>query len=266
MAKRWLNRALVALFVLPAWLFAAARVITLSPANTELAFAAGITPVAVSAYSDYPDAARHLEQVANWQGMNVERIAALKPDLLVAWRGGNPERQINQLTSLGIHALWLDPQNVAQVADALRALAPYSPTPEKAQAAARELEQRWRSLAARYAGLAKKRVFVQFGTRPLFTTNHASIQNEIVETCGGENIFADSPVPWPQVSREQVLARHPAAVIITGGETSVTATRQFWHPQLNVPIISINDDWFERAGPRIILAANQLCQALAEVK
>ncbi len=139
MAKRWLTGALVALLVLPAWLFAAPRVITLSPANTELAFAAGITPVAVSAYSDYPDAARQLEQVANWQGMNVERIAALKPDLLVAWRGGNPERQINQLKSLGIHVLWLDPQNVAQVADALRALAPYSPTPEKAQAAAREL-------------------------------------------------------------------------------------------------------------------------------
>ncbi len=134
MAKRWLNRALVALLFLPAWLCAAPRVITLSPANTELAFAAGITPVAVSAYSDYPDAARKLEQVANWQGMNLERIVALKPDLLVAWRGGNPERQVNQLQSLGIKVLWLDPQNVAQIADALRALAPYSPTPETAQA------------------------------------------------------------------------------------------------------------------------------------
>ncbi|EOV9626526.1 vitamin B12 ABC transporter substrate-binding protein BtuF [Cronobacter sakazakii] len=266
MAKRWLTGALVALLVLPAWLFAAPRVITLSPANTELAFAAGITPVAVSAYSDYPDAARQLEQVANWQGMNVERIAALKPDLLVAWRGGNPERQINQLKSLGIHVLWLDPQNVAQVADALRALAPYSPTPEKAQAAAHELEQRWQALTARYKSQPKKRVFLQFGTRPLFTTSKASIQNEIVGACGGENIFADSPVPWPQVSREQVLARRPEAIVITGGEKSIAATQQFWQPQQNVPVISINDDWFERAGPRIILAANQLCQALAEVK
>ncbi|MBF4813497.1 vitamin B12 ABC transporter substrate-binding protein BtuF, partial [Cronobacter muytjensii] len=249
-----------------AWLCAAPRVITLSPANTELAFAAGITPVAVSAYSDYPDAARKLEQVANWQGMNLERIVALKPDLLVAWRGGNPERQVNQLKSLGIKVLWLDPQNVAQIADALRALAPYSPTPEKAQAAARALEQRWQTLAARAARLAKKRVFIQFGMRPLFTTSRASVQNEIVETCGGANIFADSPVPWPQVSREQVLARQPQAVIIPDDEKNIAATRQFWQPQLNAPVISINDDWFARAGPRIILAANQLCQSLAEVK
>ncbi len=60
------------------------RVITLSPANTELAFAAGIVPVGVSSYSDYPPQAADIEQVATWQGMNVERIVALKPDLVLA--------------------------------------------------------------------------------------------------------------------------------------------------------------------------------------
>ena len=83
MAKS-LFRALVALsFLAPLWLNAAPRVITLSPANTELAFAAGITPVGVSSYSDYPLAARDIEQVSTWQGMNLERIVALKPDLVM---------------------------------------------------------------------------------------------------------------------------------------------------------------------------------------
>jgi vitamin B12 transport system substrate-binding protein len=98
-----LNAALAVLMLLaPAWLFAAPRVITLSPANTELAFAAGITPVGVSSYSDYPPEAAKIEQVSSWQGMNLERIVALKPDLVLAWRGGNAERQVNQLSSLGI--------------------------------------------------------------------------------------------------------------------------------------------------------------------
>lgn len=58
-------RALVALLLtLPVWLYAAPRVITLSPANTELAFAAGITPVGVSSYSDYPPEAQKIEQVS----------------------------------------------------------------------------------------------------------------------------------------------------------------------------------------------------------
>jgi vitamin B12 transport system substrate-binding protein len=114
-----LFRAVFALLLLaPAWLFAAPRVITLSPANTELAFAAGITPVGVSSYSDYPPAARNIEQVATWQGINIERIVALKPDLVLAWRGGNAERQINQLSALGIHVVWIDAISIEQVAQA----------------------------------------------------------------------------------------------------------------------------------------------------
>lgn len=98
--------ALAALFLLiPAWLLAAPLVISVSSSNTELAFAAGITPVAVSNYSDFPPTAAKLEQVASWQGMNIERIVALRPDLVLAWRGGNAERQVNQLASLGVRVM-----------------------------------------------------------------------------------------------------------------------------------------------------------------
>lgn len=124
MAKS-LFRALVALsFLVPLWLNAAPRVITLSPANTELAFAAGITPVGVSSYSDYPPQAQKIEQVSTWQGMNLERIVALKPDLVIAWRGGNAERQVDQLASLGIKVMWVDATSIEQIANALRQLAP----------------------------------------------------------------------------------------------------------------------------------------------
>ena len=108
------------LFCLPSLLMAAPRVISLSPSNTELAYAAGITPVAVSAWSDYPEAAKKIEQVSNWQGMNLERIVALKPDIVLAWRGGNAERQVNQLQALGIKIVWLDPATVEGVVAALR--------------------------------------------------------------------------------------------------------------------------------------------------
>lgn len=264
MAKFKRFGALCALFLLPAVLCAAPRVITLSPGNTELAFAAGITPIAVSSYSDYPDAAKNLEQVANWQGMNFERIVALKPDLVVAWRGGNAERQVNQLKTLGISILWLDPMKVDDIVDALRQLAKWSPTPEQANAAADTLAQEYAALQKQYAHRPKIRVFMQFGGQPLFTSGKSSLQNQILEVCGGENIFADSRVPWPQVSREQVLMRKPQAIVVAGEQRNIPKTTQFWHDQLNVPVIALHDDWFERAGPRIILAAKQLCQSLAE--
>lgn len=80
---------------------AARRVISLAPHATELAYAAGMGEVLVAAsdWSDYPPAARRLEQVASWQGVNIERILALKPDLVLGWRGGNPQRVLETLAA-----------------------------------------------------------------------------------------------------------------------------------------------------------------------
>lgn len=266
MANRSVRALAALLLLIPAGLLAAPRVITLSPANTELAFAAGITPVGVSSHSDYPPEAASIEQVATWQGMNLERIIALKPDVVLAWRDGNAERQVNQLTRFGIKVLWIDVSTVEQVAEALRQLAPFSPRPEQAQHAAQTLLKEYVDLKNQYGQRPKKRVFMQFGDRPLFTSGSGTLQNQIVELCGGENIFAASRVPWPQVSREQVLAREPQAIVMAGDADETAKTEAFWNNQLKIQVIPLNSDWFERATPRIILAAKQLCTALAQVK
>ncbi|HBJ2591258.1 TPA: vitamin B12 ABC transporter substrate-binding protein BtuF, partial [Salmonella enterica] len=88
---------------------------------------------------------------------------------------------------------------------------------------------------------------------------------QVLTTCGGENVFADSRVPWPQVSREQVLARHPQAIIVAGKAGEILKIEQYWGNLLKIPVIPLNSDWFERASPRIILAAKQLCNALSQV-
>ena len=242
------------------------RVITLAPNLTELAFAAGITPVGVSTYSDYPPAANTIEQVANWQGINVERIIRLKPDVVLAWREGNPQRQVDQLTAFGIKVIWMAPTSVSEMIDSVRQLQAFSPRPQQAQQQATHLQQQWEALQQRYHALSKQPVFLQFGQRPLFTASRNTLQNEIVQVCGGENIFADSPVAWPQVSREQVLMRHPAVMVIGGEQAHIAAVKAFWQPQLNVPVIALKDDWLSRPGPRILLAAQQLCSQLHDLQ
>ncbi len=119
-----------------------------------------------------------------------------------------------------------------------------------------------RSLAPTLPSATPVRVFVQFGLSPLYTAAKATLQNDIIGLCGGQNIFAASPVSWPQVSREQVLMRHPQVIVTTGGSQQAETLAQFWRPQLNVRIIAINEDWLSRPGPRILLAAEQLCEAL----
>lgn len=260
-------KRLIALLAL--WLFSslalaasAPRVITLAPHLTELAFAAGITPVAVSAWSDYPPEAKSLEQVANWQGIKLERILALKPDLVLAWRGGSPQRQIDQLRTLGVKVIWLDPDSIESIIAALHQLAAWSPSPQQAHDAADRLAARFKALQQPNKQPKHRRVFLQFGQQPLFTAARATLQNQLLALCGGENVFAASPVPWPQVSREQVLARHPDLIIVPGDSHAAAQTARFWQPQLLVPVIAIPEDWLSRPGPRSVLAAEKLCQAL----
>ncbi|PHM33398.1 vitamin B12 ABC transporter substrate-binding protein BtuF [Xenorhabdus innexi] len=243
---------------------ASSRVISLAPSTTELAYAAGMGDqlVAVSAYSDYPEAAKKLEQVADWQGINVERIIALKPDLILAWRGGNPQRPLEQLAALGIPIFYSDIKKVEDVATDLDRLAAYSLHPAVAEKSAADIRKKFSELKQVYAKSNPKPVFLQFGISPIFTSSRHTIQSEIVSVCGGRNIFADSPVPWPQVNREQVLVRKPEVIVMGGTEEQKQRVAEFWQPQLNARIITINDDWFSRAGPRIILATEQLCHQL----
>lgn len=241
------------------------RVISLSPANTELAYAAGLGDnlIAVSAYSDYPEQAKKLEQVSDWQGVNVERIIALKPDLILAWRGGNPQRPLDQLASFGIPIVYFDPQTIDEVIDAVNELSQYSPKPELAQQNVDAMRARLTPYQPpQKTNVKTKKVFIQLGTQPLFSAGNHTLQNDVVKFCGGENIFANSAVQWPQVSREQVLTRNPDVIIMTGSAEQENVVRDFWHSQLDVPIIRLNEDWFHRAGPRIIDATEQLCGQL----
>ncbi|WP_261114882.1 vitamin B12 ABC transporter substrate-binding protein BtuF [Serratia entomophila] len=246
---------------------AAQRVISLAPNTTELAYAAGMgdSLLAVSAFSDYPPAAGKLEQVASWQGVNIERVLALKPDLILAWRGGNPQRVLDQLASFGIPIYYANAGSLDEIARSLDDLAQYSPHPEQAHQAADAVRRQTAALKQQYARNQPRRVLLQFGTQPLFTGSGATLQSQVLSLCGAENIFADSRMPWPQISREQVLARRPQAIVITGGAQQLASVKAFWAPQLQVPVIALNEDWFNRPGPRIVLAAQQLCSQLAEM-
>nr|WP_246020078.1 vitamin B12 ABC transporter substrate-binding protein BtuF [Limnobaculum zhutongyuii] len=244
------------------------RVISLAPHTTELAYAAGMGDVLIAAsdYSDYPLEANKLEKVASWQGINLERVLALKPDLILAWRGGNPQKVLDQLSGFGISLFYSDPQTIQEIADNLNQLAAYSPKPEIALQAAAKLLTDKQALEQRYQRKGEPvRVFLQFSNQPLFTASGKTLQSEVISLCGGKNIFADSPVPWPQVSREQVLTRKPQLIVIAGEQEKIKNVQTFWRGQLDIPVVTVPEDWFNRSGPRIIQAAEVICQKMSEI-
>ena len=193
------------------------RVISLAPHTTELVYAAGGADFIIGAvrYSDYPPAARALPRVGDNQALDLEKIAALKPDLLVVWRHGNVQRQIDALRALGIPMFLSEPTRLPQIADNLRKLGTLMGTEPVANRAATDFTSRIDGLRSKYAQRPTVSVFYQVWDNPLMTLSGGHWVSDVIALCGGRNVFASLTPIAPTVSTEAVIAANPD-VIATG--------------------------------------------------
>ncbi|WP_175728362.1 cobalamin-binding protein [Burkholderia ambifaria] len=252
----------------------AQRVISLAPHATELVYAAGggAKLVGTVTYSDYPPAAQAVPRVGDNKSLDLERIAALKPDLIVVWRHGNAERQTDALRALHIPLFFSEPKHLDDVATSLRQLGTLLGTAPVADAAAASFSRDIAALRARYAARAPVTMFFQVWDRPLTTLNGAHLFNEVITLCGGRNVFAALKPLAPSVTDEAVLAANPEAIVTT----SAGATRsdaplpslarwRAWPALTAVArnnLFAIDGDLLTRPSPRIAQGAAALCEDL----
>ena len=250
----------------------AQRVIALAPHVTELLFAAGGAEKIVGAvtYSDYPEAAKQVPRVGDNRQVDMERVLAMKPDLLVIWRHGASERQIEQLRQLGIPMFHSEPKKLDQIADNLEKMGKLLGTETAANAAAKELRQKLASLRAQYATRPPVRTFYQVWDKPLYTLNGEHIVSDALKVCGGQNIFADQKVTAPVVSLEAVLEADPEAVFATAEKDYGGVN--LWRPYKTLKatrqdnLFTIDGNLLNRAGPRMIAGTAVLCEKLEEAR
>ena len=259
-----------------------ARIVTLAPSLTELVFAAGSggAIVAVDSSSDFPVAARAIPRIGDVSRIDVERLLALKPDLVVVWRHGNTTRELDQLEGAGIRLFRLEPQRLDDVVRAIERLGQLLGTEATAGPAAAALRERLAVLRKRHANDPPVRVFYQVWSSPLMTISGKQIVSEVIELCGGRNVFAGLAPLVPQVAVESVLAADPEA-IFTADERGNTALLRrdpdapsfaAWrrYPRLSAVrgrrLYVLNGDAISRQGPRIVDGASAVCAALGEVR
>jgi len=250
----------------------AQRVVALAPHVTELLFAAGGAEKIVGAvsYSDYPEAAKQVPRVGDNRQVDMERLLAMKPDLLVVWRHGTSERQIDQLRQLGIPIFHSEPKKLDQIADNLEKMGQLLGTEPAANAAAKELRQKLASLRAQYATRPPVRTFYQVWDKPLYTLNGEHIVSDALKACGGQNIFADQKVTAPVVSVEAVLEADPEAVFGTAekdyGGVNLWRPYKTFKATRQDNLFTIDGNLLNRAGPRMIAGTAVLCEKLEEAR
>jgi iron complex transport system substrate-binding protein len=246
----------------------AQRVISLAPHVTELLFAAGggRHVVGVVAYSDFPEEAKAVPQVGSNRELDLERIMALKPDLVVVWRHGSSERQIDMVRKLGVPMFHSEPRKLEDIPASLLKLGQLMGTEDAAGVVATRLNRQLAELRSRYAGRPVVRSFYQVWDKPLYTLNGEHIVSDALRLCGGENIFARLPVTAPVVSVEGVLQENPEAIFATAEKNYGGVS--LWKPYgtltavRNGNLFTIDGNLLNRAGPRMIAGAAMLCEKL----
>lgn len=243
------------------------RIISLAPHVTELLYAVGASAqlVGADAGSDYPAAAKQLPRIGDYSRVNFERVATLKPDLVIGWRSGNRAADIYRLRQMGIPVLLTDAHSLTDVAKLLLLIAETTGHVQEGQRSARAFEVRLAKLRASYTSTPPRRVFYQVWDQPLMTVGGQHWINDAITLCGGRNIFADLTGAAPRVSLEAVLTRAPE-IIISGDDAP--DRRSMWQRFPRLPAVKqgalmrMDVDALHRPTPRVLDGVEMLCSTM----
>jgi iron complex transport system substrate-binding protein len=251
----------------------AQRIVTLAPHLTVLAFSAGAGSrlVGVARFSDFPAAARDLPQVGDSALMDFEKIVALKPDLVLAWKSGNAPADVERIEQLGYPVFVSEPERLADVPRVTRAIGTLAGTLPEATQAATRFENGIQALRERFAQAAGLRVFYVIWRKPLMTVGGSHLISDVIALCGGENVFAGMRQLAPVVTLEAVIAAKPQVVLGGSDPAGATTFESEWRAAAPVvlrdlPVFYVNPDIVQRPTLRIAEGANVVCSALEQVR
>jgi len=247
------------------------RIISLAPNLTEILFAFGLGDrvAGVTSYCDFPEAAKSKEKLGDTLRPDLERIIALKPDLVLITTSSQLEQITRRLDQLSIPVYVTNPRDVREIVASIRALGEVTGATTKAGEIAGEMEQRIHLVRERVRSLPGLRVFYVLQTGPLITAGRNTFINDLINLAGGVSISGQETSDYPQFSRETVVARSPEVIVTPSSHgtdfVNEADLRRDFATTLAVRanrIVRVNPDWVDRPGPRIVEGLEQLARGL----
>ncbi len=247
----------------------ARRIVSLAPHATELIFAAGAGDrlAAVVAGSDWPPAARALPRIGDAHAIDLERIIALEPDVVVTWPYTTPA-QVAQLRARGVAVVVTDPKTIDGIAVALERIGTLAGTQARARDAAAAFRAHLARVQRARSRAQRVRVFYEIWDSPLYTIGGRHLITQALDVCAADNVFAALTTPAPVVGVEAVLAAAPDAIVAATDGAVPPAWLDAWRrwPQLPATrygnFATVDADLLHRPGPRFADGVEALCVAI----
>ncbi len=252
----------------------AARIVSLSPGGTEMLFAAGAGSqvIATVEYADEPAAAKRVPRIGDVVSIDIERLVAMHPDVVVIWPGGGNGADLGKIGKLGIPLYRQQADTLAALPDSLRRLGRLAGTEASADRSATALAARLRSIAAQYAGQPPVTAFIQVWSHPLYTVGGKQLMTDAFALCGVRNVFADLREPSPVVEIEATIARNPDLIVAVTETAAAAQWLEEWRrfPSMQAVksgrLVSFQDVRLVRLGPSAVEATEALCKSLAAAR
>lgn len=238
------------------------RIVSLIPSLTEIVYALerGGLLVGATKYAKEPPAAAELPRVGTYLHLDVERIVALKPDLCLGVRDGNPEHLISRIETMGIPVFALDPRTLPEIVESVVMLGELLDARQKAAQIAGEMEAKIAAVDDRVRQVANRPgVFFLIDASPMVSAGSGTFIDRVITRAGGRNLAA-GPVSYPRFSWEDILALQPEVVIIAsmaGGYTEKQLKAE-WQKWPGIPAVQnnrihvVDASLFDRPVPRLI--------------
>lgn len=244
----------------------AQRIVSLSPHITEQLFAigAGGRIVGTTEYADYPPAAKEIARVGRAHSVDLERVAAARPDLIVIWGSGFPPAVLEALKRLGAPVFVSEPGALETIATSLERLGTLTAS-TAAPTVAASFRERVAALRRTYASRGVVPVFYQIWAEPLMTLGGTHVLTEAIRLCGGRNVFEQLAPIAPQVSIEAVVAAAPRVIVTAEAGGRPSTALDMWKRFPNIPAVAqgalftLDADKLNRATPRLINEVALLC-------
>ncbi|TWX59499.1 cobalamin-binding protein [Colwellia hornerae] len=275
MTKRFLSLVAISLLLMAiaAKSFAeqpAQRIVALAPHIVEMLFdiGAGDKIVGAVAYSDYPKAALDIPRVGSYHGMQIEKLLALNPDLVIVWKSGNSQSDIDKMKRLGLKIVFSNPVDIADVATELRYFGGLTGHQQQAERVALAYEQRLKKLRLDNKTKQAIPVFYQLWSEPMMTINGTTWINQLIEVCQGVNVFKDNPTPYPKISTENVIVAQPHLMILPDENSDKPQPIIDWQKWPEIPavknnkFIHVDADLLHRFSTRMLSGIADMCEKI----
>jgi iron complex transport system substrate-binding protein len=251
------------------------RIVSLAPAASAMLSASGASGQLVGTiqYSGEPASERKLADVGSAYAIDMERLIALQPDVVVVWPDGNNPAQIATIERLGLPVYRQEAVTLAGIGESLRRLGKLTGRIATAERAARALEVKLDGLRRKYANVRNPpTVLLEVWDRPLYTVGGRELMSDALRVCGTRNVFADLPERAPAIGVEAVLARNPDIIIAAAPPGKAGAWLAQWRrfPSLRAVrtgrLLAFEDQRLSGLGPGVIDATEALCREIASLR